>query len=338
MQSENHIARALEALAAPRQAFRSALTAAIDELNALLAEQRAPAAARADQEAMRLGAFAAGRIDPGVFSAAVAEAEVLEPAQLEQIEHALRILRSFATQGDELFVVRVRRGGDLRDSVRDALAARGRAFNTAHQVEILRSGRSGVHVELDYGTMDFRHWTRRERLIAPPLVVAVSGADAQPAALADYMDGAQKIVLLVDGRAAPAPLARLIAPGTFVMQSTSVADVAQLAKFDGPGIAAIFDDSAGAALFVHDPSAGRRLAQRLTVQAIPQKPRGRVAGISPYRQAEELTWLGELQQLAELDAARAHAADAADAAQSAVTPADQLAAWLLRQTDLAPAE
>ncbi|HSJ23423.1 MAG TPA: hypothetical protein VK929_01985 [Longimicrobiales bacterium] len=335
MQSETRIAQAVAALTGPRQAFRSALIAAIDEVTSLLAAQRAPAAERAGVEAVRLGVFADGHIDAERFSSLVQAGTAMDPAQQEQLEHALRILRSFAAQGDDLFVLKVRRGADLRDSVRDALASRGRAFNTAHQVEILRSGRQGVHVELEYGTMDFRHWTRRERRIAPPLVVEVSGADVQPAALAEYMDGAQKIVLMVEGRAAPAALARLIAPHTFVMQSANVEDVARLAAFDGPGVAAIVDDPKDFALFVHDPSRGRRLSQRLTVESVPEKPRGRVAGISADRQVEELLWLAELQQLAELAATQVAGESEAG---PVVTPADQLAAWLLRQTDLAAAE
>lgn len=332
----DHRTRAIEALEAPRQAFRAALVAAVEELTTLLAEQRAPAASRAGQEAVRLGAFAAGRIDVERFSSLVTATTLLEPHQVDVLEKALRILKGFAAQGDELFTLEVCRGTDLRDAVRDALAARGRAFNTAHQVEILRAGR-GVHVELEYGTMDFRSWTRRERMIAPPLVVEVNGADLQPAALAEYMDGAQKIVLLVDGRAAPAPLARLIAPSTFVMQTGDASDLRRLGAFPGPGVAAVFKDAKGVALFTHDPAAGRRLAGRLQVTQMPDRPKGRVAGISAQAQAEELAWLMELQALA-TSAVSAGNAPADASAEPGVTPADKLAAWLLSQATAEPAQ
>jgi hypothetical protein len=327
MACEDRISRALEALAAPRQAFRAALVAAIDELTGILAEQRAPAATRAVQEASRLGAFGSDRMDVALFSSIVASRESIEPAQLDQLEHALRILRSFAAQGEELFVLRMRRGADLRDAVRDALAARGRAFNTAHQVELLRATRAGLQVDLDYGTLDFRHWTRRERSIAPPLVVELFAGDAQPAALADYLDGSQKIVLVVDGRLGAAPLVRLLAPGTFVAQTNDPADILRLASFDGPGIVALVADDAPA-LFVHDPSRGRRLRDRLEVRSIPARTNQRVGGISARRQAEELDWLEELNRLADAEFAGVPA-DAVPERQ--VTPADQLAAWLLRQ-------
>jgi len=333
----DHRTRAIEALEAPRQAFRAALVAAIEELSTLLAEQRAPAESRAGQEAVRLGAFAAGRIDVERFSSLVTATTLLEPHQVDVLDKALRILRGFAAQGDELFTLQVRRGTDLRDAIRDALAARGRAFNTAHQVEILRAGR-GVHVELEYGTMDFRSWTRRERMIAPPLVVEVNGADLQPAALAEYMDGAQKIVLLVDGRASPAPLARLVAPSTFVMQTSDASAVRQLSAFPGPGVAAVFQDPKDVALFVHDPAAGRRLADRLKVTQLPERPKGRVAGISTKAQAEELAWLAELQALAAASAEARVAGDANVSTEPEVTPVDRLAAWLLSQSATEPAQ
>jgi hypothetical protein len=336
MPSEDRSAQALTALARPREAFRSAVVAAIDEMNVFLAGQRAPAALRASQEAVRLGAFADGRIDVERFSGLVGAAETLDSARLDALDHALRVLKGFAAQDEELFHVRVRRGADLRDSIRDALATRGRAFNTAHQVDILRTGRAGLHVELEYGTLDFRHWTRAERLIAPPLVVEVHGADVHVAGLAEYLDGAQKIVLVIDGPVAPAVLARLIAPHTFVMQTADAAAVERLAGFAGPGIAAVLEDAATCALFVHDPSAGSGLAERLRIDALPEKPRRRSAGASQRQQAEELAWLTELSHLAAVVAASA--AGAEEDAGPAVTPADQLAAWLLRQTDLSAAE
>jgi hypothetical protein len=335
MQSEDRTARALAALARPREVFRSAVVAAIEELHVFLAEQRAPAAQRMEQEAVRLGSFAAGHFDVARLSRVLGAVEALEPNRLDALDHALRILKGFAAQGDELYRVRVRRGADLRDTIRDALAARGRAFNTAHQIELLRTGRSTTPVELEYGTLDFRHWNRTERTLAPPLVVEVSGADVHVAALAEYLDGTQKIALLIDGAVAPAPLARLIAPHTFVMQTHDVAAIGRLANFDGPGIVAVMPETAAVARFTWDPSAGSAFAKRLQVEKLPERPKRAVAGGSARQQAEELAWLG---QLAALAAAAPAEPAAGAAAESAVTPADQLAAWLLRQSDLAAAE
>jgi hypothetical protein len=334
MPSDELVVRALAALARSRNTFHTAVVAAVDEVSAFLAQQRAPAAERAGQEAVRLGAFGADRLDVERFSRIVDAGEVIDDARLRQLEHAVRVLRSFAAQGDELHRIVLRRGADLRDTVRDALAVRGRAFNTAHQIEILRTGRTGMHVELEYGTLDFRHWTRAERLLAPPLVVQLHGADLQPAGLSEYMDGAQKIVLVVDGPCAAAPLSRLIAPGTFVMQTTDAAAVDRLAAFDGPGIAAVVPQ--GCAAFTHDPSRGASLAQRLSIELLPPAP-ARTAGVSARQQAEELTWLAELSRLAAQPIAVSTASGSA-AAAVAVPPADHLAAWLLRQAELAPAE
>jgi hypothetical protein len=335
MPSDDRSARALTALKRSRDVFHSAVVAAIDELTAFLSEQRAPVEQRSAQEAIRLGVFGADRLDIERFSQIVGAAETLDTGTLDALEHALRILRGFAAQGDDLYRISVRRGADLRDTVRDALAARGRAFNTAHQIELLRTGRSGVLVELEYGTLDYRHWTRVERTLAPPLIVEVHGADLTVAALSEYMDGSQKLVFIVDGAVAPAPLVRLIAPSTYVMQTTDVAALDRFAAWGGPGIAAVMP--AGCAVFTHDPARGPSLAQRLTVESLPQTaPRG-VAGGSARQQAEDLAWLKELANVAAPVAPAAAIAAGAPVAV-AVTPADQLAAWLLRQTDLTAVE
>jgi hypothetical protein len=333
MPSEDRSAQALAALKRPRDVFHSAVVAAVEEVNSLLAAQRSPAGERALQEAVRLGAFASQRIDIDRFSRLIGSAEALEPARVEGLEHALRVLKGFAGQGDELYHVRVPAGADLRDAVRDALATRGRAFSTAQQIEALRTGRNGRRGGDDYGTLEFRHWSKAERLLAPPLVVEVAGTDVYAAGLAEYMDGAQKIVLVVDGPVAPAPLARLIAPQTFVMQTSDPAAVKKLANYDGPGIAAILPD--GAVEFVHDPARGESIAQRLAVGALPAASARRGAGAgSAAQQAEQLTWLTELVRLAAQ--AQERVVDTAEPA--AVSPADQLAAWLLRQTDLTAVE
>jgi hypothetical protein len=327
--------QALAALARPRNAFHSAVVAAVDEVTAFLAEQRAPVAERAGQEATRLGVFGADRLDCDRFSRIVAAADVLDDGRLQQLEHALRVLRSFAAQGDELHHIVMKRGADLRDTVRDALAARGRAFNTAHQIEILRTGRSGLHVNLEYGTLDFRHWTRAERLLAPPLVIELNGSDVQPAGLSEYLDGAQKIVLLVDGAVAAAPLSRLIAPHTFIAQAADAGAVERLAAFDGPGIVAIMPQ--GSAVFTHDPARGPTLTQRLTVDVLPAPVKRGVAGGSVRQQGEELAWLEEMSRLAKHASATNGAVEPAAVAVS-VPPADHLAAWLLRQAELSTVE
>jgi hypothetical protein len=329
MPSEDRIDQAMAALKGSRDQFHSAVIAAIEEVSAFIATQRAPEEQRATQEAVRLGAFAAGRIDVDQFSRLLGRREALDPARLEELEHALRVLKGFAHQSDELFRVRMLPGADLRDTVREALATRGRAFSTAHQIDALRTGRNGRTSHMEYGTLDFGHWSKAERRLAPPLIIELEGTDLRAAGLAEYLDGAQKIVLLVNGPAAPAPLARLIGPRTFVLQTTDPAALGRLGSCGGPGIAAVMQE--GAALFVHDPARGDSLAHRLEVGSMPAPPQRALGGLSAQQQADDLAWLAELDRLAAL-ARDAAGADAAT--EPAVTPADQLAAWLLRQTDM----
>jgi hypothetical protein len=339
MPSDDRTAQALAALARPREAFESALTAAIAELRAFIADQRAPRDMRAAQEAARLGEFATASFDPARFSALVAAPEMMDPTRLDRLEQSLSVLTLFAAQGEELYRVRVQHGEDLRDAVRTGLAARGRVFSAAHQAERLRSDRplpqAPTYRQVDgpvayrqwsaappesTGLLTFRQWSRLEKSIAPPLLVEVEGGDLQAAGLAEYLDGAQKIVLIVEGAAAPAPLARLIAPGTFIMQTTDPQAVRRLADFDGPGMAAVLPD--GCARFVHDPSRGSSMHRRLEIEFLPDAvSRGAASG-----SARDLAWLTELAALA----ATAAAADAAPAdIEAAAAPADHLAGWLL---------
>jgi hypothetical protein len=315
--------RALAALERPRAAFHSAVVAAVDELRALLASHRAPESERGEQEAARLGVFGAGRIDMQRFASVVAAPAAIDPARLERLEQALALLTEFAQRGDALYLASVPRGADLRNAVRSELAARGSVFRTAHEVELVRSGETLGPPHGDT-SLYFRHWRRSERDLAPPLVVHVEGPDLNPAGLADFMDGAQKIVLLVAGPAPAAPLARLIAPRTFVTQVGDPADLKRFGDYDGPGIAAVLPE--GTARFTYDPSRGATLAQRLTVELLPESAPRAIAGGSLRQQNEELAWLAELAQLATATApAVVEAVTEPEAA-----PADQLAGWLLR--------
>jgi hypothetical protein len=168
--------------------------------------------------------------------------------------------------------------------------------------------------------------------MAPPLVVAVDGRDLKAAGLADFMDGAQKIVLVVSGEATPVPLVRLITPGTFVAQTTNSIDLDRLANWDGPGIVAMVPDSA--ACFVHDPGRGTAASERLEITRLPEDRRRKpVGGVSVKQQSEELL------QLKTLGAAQGAVEEPAVAvAAGSTNPVDKLAAWLLTQADLTDIE
>jgi hypothetical protein len=324
MQSDDRMTSAMEALRRPREAFAATLTSAIDELDGFLADQAAPEGEHVSQEAARLGVFAAGRIDVERFTALVGRGANVAPGAVERIRRVHELLRTFRNQGDSLYHVRVDRGSDLRDTIRSALAARGRMFNAARHVELLRAG---AQINEPDDTLCFSRWLRSERLLAPPLVVEVEGADLTVDGLAEYLDGAVKIVLLVNGPAAAAPLARLIAPNTFVMQTTDAAAVAALGDFQGAGIAAVLPE--GCALFTHDPARGHHLHQRLRVELVPDTVPRAIGRCNARRQAEENQWLSELARLT--DATRAEQETQPESA-AGVEPVDQLAGWLLRAT------
>lgn len=327
MQSDDRITSVMDALRAPRQTFDAAIVSAIDELSTFLADQRAPAHEHVAQERVRLGSFAAGRIDVERFASIVGRSAAVPPAALDRIAHVVDLLNSFRVQGDRLYRVRVDPGADLRDTVRDALAVRGRLFNAGRHVEQLRAGGSAPEPE---EVLHFSRWLKSERMLAPPLVVEVDGADLIADGLAEYLDGAMKIVLVVNGPAPVAPLARLIAPQTFVMQCTDAAAVSRLGEFAGAGIAAVLPD--GSARFSHDPSRGTRLSQRLELESLAESVLLPAVGRSnPRRQAEDVAWLRELNDLATHARVEQQPQPESD---SAVTPADQLAGWLLRNADL----
>ena len=204
------------------------------------------------------------------------------------------------------------------------------------------------------GPLPFRLWNRAERHLAPPVVVEVAGDDCLPAGLGEFLDGEVKIVLVTTGLTTPAPLARLITPGTFVMQTSDPAELGALATTPHAGVALLFDeDRPGQAHFTHDPDAGETTWDRISVARMPDD-----ADVGRGRRAP--VWLEELQHLRALAEAPAglaggsaaqgvepRTAGAAPAPSTAGAPApasetesaeadpvDRLAAWLLAHTDL----
>jgi hypothetical protein len=314
----------LRSLSGAREAFRSALGVAVDQVNVLLAAHSTPAGEAAGRAATELGDFAAGRIDPERFAALFSGKDSLDPAALERIREARDTLAELARAGDALFQLQVPAGADLRDAVGAALAAAGRAFGAARTVELARTGRFRPE-EHDGMLRSFpaRRWNRAERQIAPPLVVEVDGADLRAGGLAEFLEGSQKIVLVARGAAPPAPLVRLITPGVFVLQTTEEAELERLSAVEGPAIAALLPR--GAARFVHDPVRGGTLGERLELRdAAPEVVLEPLGALSVFQQREELAQLAALVE---------RPAAAAQAGAGQADPVDKLAAWLLRQAD-----
>lgn len=339
MPSDDRTQLALEALAEPRARFRTAVAVARDQMAAYLATHRAPAPGDVPSIAHELGRFASGRIDGSRFAGIFTAGAVLADEMTAQIEQCIAVLDTLLARGDALFVCDVPSGGDLRDAVGDTLAEAGRAFGAvlAFQAAKTKAFRAEHHGAL-MKRFPFGRWNRSERLLAPPLIVEVDGADLQADQLTAFLDGHAGFVLVVRGPAAPAPLARLVSPGWLVAQTVDMGDVQLLARSEGPAVIALVPD--GAARFVHTPRTGAPLGERLRVSFLPADAHTHALGTrSAAQQREERALLAELARLAEREgAAEAEAAVSAvqqaagatpNAASGGVTTVDALASWLL---------
>ena len=252
----------------------------------------------------------------------------VEPTAVAALTRAIATLRAISDRGDEAFVIDLPKGGRLGTTVGDALAEIGRAFGAVILTDVVRGGRyqASEHDRL-LDLLDFHAWGKAERRYAPPLIVSLDGADLHVGALSDYADGREKIVLVVRGAAAPAPLARCITPGTLVMQTTDGSGLDRVAMFDGPAIAAVMPE--GAAVFYHDPSAGREPWQRLTVGTLGEAPKRAISGMSVWQMAEDRTLLGDLARAPITSPASGGPSAPAAGADDAV---DRIAAWLLGES------
>lgn len=329
MPSESDPDAILKSLAVPIGAFRSALALTLEQVRGFLASQESAAGRDGPPEKALLGEFATGRIDVERFGSLLARVPAIDAFSRTRIEEAYEVLRDAEAQSAHLATAHAETGGDLRGAVARTLAAVGRAFGAARVYELARTGR---YRDADHGSFldsfPFHRWSRAERLIAPPLVVDVPGHDLRVEPLAEFLDGAVKIVLDVAGESPLVPLVRLITPGTFVLQTKGGAGLDRFAAWSGPGIAALVPE--GAALFVHDPGMGPDPWDRIRVDSMPEPGRLPRGGRSARQEADEL------RQLAALAARPAAPPPVTAAAAPAVAaePADRLAAWLLAQADM----
>ncbi len=344
MPSDDRAKEVFAALAPARTAFRSAVTAAAEELRSMLEQHAVPRNGRAERIGAELGAFAAGRIDEERFAALLADGDVFDDAALARLERSRVVLASLVQAGEAPYAIEVPAGGDLVAEVGSALALTGRAFGAARVAELIRTGRSAQAVQEDAaGAFPFERWTRGERRMAPPLLVEADGGDIEVGGLSAFLDGTQKIAIIVRGESPPAPLVRLLTPRVFVLQTTDPADFGRLAAFEGPAVGALVPGTA--ARFIHDPAAGASLPSRLRVDAWPDEPPRRPIGrASVFLQDEELAQLRSLDGLRSAAAGASpvpaaggggvEGAGAGAGPEPAAAPADRLAAWLLRQAEL----
>ena len=330
MLSDPRLQQALAALAQPIADFRAMVDGAITQAETFLAAQHASALERAKLAALSLGRFAEGRVDSAAFAVLFPSVTLASPDALDALMRALDVLRDVRQRGDALFVVDIPAGGRLGIAVEDALAQAGRAFGAVVLAEVVRGGRFTPEHERLLEPHAFRSWNRRERRFAPPLVVLVNGAFLQASALVEFADGQEKIVLVVRGASPPAPLARCITPGTFVLQTADGSGLDRVAAFNGPAIAAIIPE--GAAVFMHDPAAGKEAWQRMTVQHIPAAGKAPIGGRSAWQIGEDLRLLSDLA--ATPFSVSAAGKGAAAPAVGATDAADKIAAWLVAQAGL----
>lgn len=293
MRSDERVARALAAVGAQVEAFRAAVAAAHEVVRGHLTAFGALEQDRAALVRRELGGFAAGRIDVDRFAALGGGTRILPAGAEDVVRRCADVLEDVLERGDLLFTVEVPPGGDLRTCVDRALAEAGRAFGA---VLAFQAVKTGVWAPEQHEPMlrafPFARWNRAERGMGVPLVVHVGGADLRAESLAEFLDGRQRIVLVVDGPCAPAPLARLVSPSLFVQQGD---DLARLAAWEGAAIVALMP--AEAARFVHDPAA----PTPLVVAHLPADPRASVGPWSAWQQREQVALL---RRLAEPGAAR----------------------------------
>jgi len=330
-------ASVLEPLRDREATFRAAVTHAQAQVRSYLAAHAPRPTDRVREAVLELGPFAAGRIDGARFAALSGAPAVLAPRIEAIVRRCADVLDELLAEERGLFTCDVPSGGDTRREVDEALAEIGRAFGAAL---VFQAARTGVYRPEQHDGLlrvfPFRRWNAAERRLAPPLVVTVDGDDLHAAALADYLDGAQLLVLLVRGRCTPAPLARVLTPGLLAVQGNDPTVLARLAAAPGPAIALLSD--APIAHFVHDPAAAD--GHRLQVSRWPDEPRGAVGRWSVWQQRDELALLRHLEEAAGPAPAQAmiasHAVPAGSPAssQDGTPSVDALARWLLAEAGL----
>jgi hypothetical protein len=330
MPSDPLLTAAVEAMAQPIAEFRNFVEATLARAEAFIRDQAASGSERALRASVELGRFAAGRIDPARFATLFPVEPPVGADGIAAFERAIATLRSVVALGENAFVIELPKRGTLGTAVAGRLADCGRVFGAAILIDMIRSGRyrPNDHDRL-LEPFDFHGWTKTERRFAPPLIVSLDGADLHVGALNDFLDGREKIVLVVRGAAPPAALVRCLTPGTLVLQTTDRTGLDRVAAFDGPAVAAVMPE--GAAVFLHDPEGGRESWQRLTVRSQGEIPKRALGGASIWQMTEDRRLLGDLARTPFAIPAETGPAVPATGAADAV---DRLASWLLRQSDV----
>ena len=332
MPSDERIMKALEALADAKETFVSSVAMSAEEVRGILDRDQGAKEKPQVRLAHELGPFAAGRVNMDKLAPFVGANQKMGPEKRAQVEKAYQVLKGLKKAGDEIFAAKVEADGYLRGGIVSAMARCGTAFGAARSVEwALHDIAPPETVDDPLEAFPPTRWNSSEHACSPPVVVEVEGQDVKVGSLGELLTGTQKIVLVVNGPAAPAPLVRLITPGVAVLQTDDPAELAFLGSMDGPGVAALMPE--GCAKFIHSPKAGNSLNERLSVSFLPEnEPKRALGSISAFQQSEELRQLSAL-------AASVQAVPVVEGESAQEVPAmdeaGQLASWLISQADLA---
>lgn len=328
MPFEERVAAALAGVSPQISLFRFEVYRALERARKVLASD---AGQSSDKSA--LGEFAKGRIDPARFAMVSDQPDPLDGLGRALARRAVAWLETLATSGDEQFVVDVVSGSSAAEAIASRLEILGNAFGAAALVDLVHRRRHDpLHHSKLPDTNPFASWSAAQKRLAPPLIVKLNGEDLDASALTPFLDGSVRLVLVVNGAAPPAALARLISPGVFVAQAKDTQVLGSAVEFEGPCVIALIQ--ASEALFTHDPRRGVAAWQRLNVTFMPDSiPRKSLGIWSAWQQREELA---QLKALAVQPAFPTNSGDALIAAVggAAVDPAERLTAWLLEQSDL----
>ena len=302
--------------------YQARVATVADRINVYLAADDTESSTT--HEAQQLGEFAAGRIDIERFNALWEARETLDQFERAVLTRTHDMLRDIATRPKDDFIINLPPGGRLTAALTNIFADLGRSFGAMLIAELVRTRRfANDDMELIHGFPRFR-WTRAERGMSPPVIVTLDGADLWAGEVAQYLDGNQKIVLVVRSPAPPAALVRLVTPGTLVVQTCSLDGLKPLLAAEGPAVAALMP--AGSAEFVHVPGSAP-LHERLTISTKPQGARKTVEAWTTWQQQQEL------DQLYALAAAPAPGASPSADATPVADPATRLAAWLISHAE-----
>jgi hypothetical protein len=327
MPSDDRVPEIMRALRSTVDIYEAAIGAAMDRIDSLLA---CTSDGDVRDSSLELGPFASGRIDAQRLAALNDDHQALDQADRAILGEARLVLQDHAGMNPRRLIVDVPSGGRMSNAVMQTFAELGRPFGAALVAEMLRRGRfdRDEHGSMLHAFPRYR-WNRAERAASPPLVVVVDGADLWAGELTPFLDGNQRIVLIVRSPAPPAALVRVITPGTLVFQTSSDETAgALLTKYAGvPSVGALVPE--GCAEFVHAPEAGRSTGERLTLTSRPQGPRKALPSWTLWQQEQELQQLLALAAPPPVSAA----ATTGNGAAPTPDPTERLAAWLLSQAD-----